>query len=287
MTNVSPHNEQMNQIEVENLEIDLLLDAVLRKYGYDFRSYSRASVKRRILKVMDKTRIDRITDLIHAVLSDRDVFDTMLLTLSINVTEMFRDPTFFLAVRQTVIPYLKTRDLIRIWHAGCATGEEVYSMAILLHEAELQKRYRIYATDLNEVVLKSAQDGMYPVDRIKEYTANYQKAGGERSFGDYYNARYNSAILAKSLKDDIIFAKHNLTSDGVFSEMDMIVCRNVLIYFNRELQNHVLDLFAKSLAPGGILCLGSKESVTFSSHQGNFEVMVEREKIYRKREEGS
>ena len=156
-------------------------------------------------------------------------------------------------------------------------------MAILLQEVGLQKRYLLYATDINKVVLDSARDGIYPLERIKEYTANYQRAGGERSFGNYYNARYDSVILDKSLKTDITFAEHNLTIDGVFGEMDMIVCRNVLIYFNRELQDHVLGLFANSLAPGGILCLGSKESMAFSSHRADFEVMVEREKIYRKR----
>ena len=287
MTKISPINERMNQAEIENIEIDLLLDAVFRKYGYDFRSYSRASVKRRILKVMDTTKINRITDLIHAALCDNDVFEIMLRALSINVTEMFRDPTFFLAVRQTVIPHLKTRDLIKVWHAGCATGEEVYSMAILLKEAGLQKRCLIYATDMNKVVLASARDGIYPIDRIKEYTTNYQRAGGERSFGNYYSARYGSAILEKSLKTNITFAEHNLTTDGVFGEMDMIVCRNVLIYFNRELQDHVLRLFANSLAPGGVLCLGSKESIAFSAHHADFEVVVERERISRKRGGGS
>jgi chemotaxis protein methyltransferase CheR len=280
-------DERMNQAEIENIEIDLLLNAVFRKYGYDFRSYSRASVKRRIGKVMDHTGMNRITDLIHAALRDQDVFENMLRALSIQVTEMFRDPTFFLAVRRTVIPYLKRRDHIKVWHAGCATGEEAYSMTILLKEAGLLKRCQIYATDMNKVVLKSARDGIYPLDRIKDFTANYQRAGGECSFGDYYTARYDSAILEKSLKSNITFADHNLTTDGVFGEMDMIVCRNVLIYFNRELQDRVLGLFVNSLAPGGILCLGSKESISFSAHFADFEVMVEGEKIYRKGGDGS
>jgi chemotaxis protein methyltransferase CheR len=280
-------DERMNQAEIENIEIDLLLDAVFRKYGYDFRSYSRASVKRRISKVMDTTGINRMTDLIHSALRDDNVFETMLRALSINVTEMFRDPAFFLAVRQTVVPLLKTRDIIKVWHAGCASGEEVYSMAILLKEAGLLKRCHIYATDMNKIVLNSARDGIYPIDRIKQYTANYQRAGGECSLGDYYSARYDSAILEKSLKTNITFAEHNLTIDGVFGEMDMIVCRNVLIYFNRELQDHVFGLFVDSLAPGGILCLGSKESIALSAHYADFEVMAEREKIYRKRGGGS
>jgi chemotaxis protein methyltransferase CheR len=287
MTNISPIDERMNQAETENIEIDLLLDAVFRKYGYDFRSYSRASVKRRIVKIMDTAGINRITDLIHASLRDKDVFEIMLRALSINVTEMFRDPTFFLAVRRTVIPDFKTRDHIKVWHAGCATGEEAYSMAIMLKETGLLKRCQIYATDMNKIVLNSAKDGIYPLERIKEYTANYQRAGGECSFGDYYVARYDSVILEKSLKANITFAEHNLTIDGVFGEMDMIVCRNVLIYFNRDLQDHVLGLFVDSLAPGGILCLGSKESIAFSPHSAKFEVMVDREKIYRKRGGGS
>ncbi|MBI4763228.1 MAG: protein-glutamate O-methyltransferase CheR [Deltaproteobacteria bacterium] len=272
----------MNQAEIENIEIDLLLDALFRKYGYDFRSYSRASVKRRIMKLMDKIGINRVTDLIHSALRDQEVFEIILRALSINVTEMFRDPTFFLAVRRTVIPLLKTRDFIKVWHAGCATGEEAYSMAILLKEAGLLKRCQIYATDMNKIVLNSARNGIYPLDRIKEYTTNYQRAGGEYSFGDYYTARYDSVILEKSLKTSIVFADHNLTTDGVFGEMDMIVCRNVLIYFNRELQDRVLGLFVNSLTPGGILCLGSKESISFSAHSADFEAMVEREKIYRK-----
>jgi chemotaxis protein methyltransferase CheR len=287
MTKIAPIHERMNQAEIENIEIDLLLDGVFRKYGYDFRSYSRASVKRRIVKVMDTTGINRITDLIHSALRGDDVFEIMLSALSINVTEMFRDATFFVAVRRTVIPNLKTRERIKVWHAGCASGEEVYSMAILLKEAGLLKRCHIYATDMNRVVLNGARDGIYPLDRMKEYTANYQRAGGECSFGDYYSARYDSAILDKSLKTNITFAEHNLTIDGVFGEMDMIVCRNVLIYFNQELQDHVLGLFANSLAPGGILCLGSKESIAFSAQRADFEVMVEREKIYRKRGGGS
>ena len=286
MKNIAPIDERMNQAEIENIEIDLLLEAMFRKHGYDFRSYSRASVKRRIVKIMDTTGINRITDLIHSALRDDDVFEVMLRALSINVTEMFRDPTFFLAVRRTVIPNLKTREVIKVWHAGCATGEEVYSMAILLKETGLLKRCMIYATDMNKVVLDSAKNGIYPLDRIKEYTSNYQRAGGECSFGDYYTARYDSALLEKSLKANLTFAEHNLTTDGVFGEMDMIVCRNVLIYFNRELQEHVFGLFVNSLAPGGILCLGSKESIAFSAHRAEFEVIVDREKIYRKRGDG-
>lgn len=287
MTEPSQALERMNEAEVENLEIDLLLDAVLRKYGYDFRGYSRASVKRRIMAVLHETKLERITDLIHLVLIDSTAFETMLRALSINVTEMFRDSTFFLAVRKTVIPYLRTRDSIRIWHAGCATGEEVYSMAILLKEAGLEKRCRIYATDINGTVLNAAKEGIYPLDRMKEFTANYQRAGGDHSFGDYYSARYGSAIIDQSLKTNMTFAVHNLANDKVFGEMDLVVCRNVLIYFNKELQNRVLGLFADSLEPGGILCLGSKESIAFSSRRTDFEVMVEKERIYRKCQGGA
>jgi chemotaxis protein methyltransferase CheR len=287
MTETSPAMEQMNQAEVENIEVDLLLDAVVRKYGYDFRGYSRASVKRRIMIVLHEARLERISDLIHSVLTDTSVFETMLRALSINVTEMFRDASFFQAVRKIAIPYLKDRNSVRIWHAGCATGEEVYSMAILLKEAGLQKRCRIYATDINAAVLNTAKEGIYPLDRMKEFTTNYQRAGGEHSFSDYYSAKYGSAIMDQSLKAKMTFAQHNLALDKVFGEMDMIVCRNVLIYFNKELQDRVLGLFADSLEPGGILCLGSKESLAFSSRRTDFEVMVERERIYRKCQGGA
>ena len=175
--------------------------------------------------------------MLDKILNDRAFFETMLLDLSINVTEMFRDPSFYKNLRKDVIPILKTYPFVKIWHAGCATGEEVYSLAILLKEEGLYKRAQIYATDFNEVVLQKAKEGIYPIDCMKDYTVNYQKAGGRESFADYYTAKYDSAIIDKSLKNNIIFADHNLATDGVFGEMNLILCRNVLIYFNKILQN--------------------------------------------------
>jgi chemotaxis protein methyltransferase CheR len=270
----------MNPIEIENIEIDLLLEAMYKKHGYDFRSYSRMSVKRRVLKVMEDKELKSISELTHKVLYDDNYFDTTLRALSINVTEMFRDPPFFEAVRDLVLPRLAKLDFFKVWHAGCSTGEEVYSMAILFQEAGLTDRYRIYATDMNKIVLKQAKDGIYPLEHMKLFTSNYQKSGGMGSFGDYYTTNHQSAIVANSLKRNIVFAEHNLATDGVFGEMDLIICRNVLIYFTRELQNRVVGLFADSLCAGGILCLGSKESMAFISKGKKFVPLSDKERIY-------
>jgi chemotaxis protein methyltransferase CheR len=195
---------------------------------------------------------------------------------------MFRDPLFYKSVRKEVIPILKTYPFLKIWHAGCSSGEEVYSMAILLQEEGLLEKTQIYATDFNQSILQKAKDGIYPIKYLKEYTSNYQNAGGLASFSDYYNANYDSAIFHNSLKKNIVFADHNLVFDGVFGEMNMIVCRNVLIYFDKVLQNKVIKLFKESLIPGGVLCLGSKESLKFSEQYYSFEPLFEKEKIYRK-----
>ena len=269
--------------EAEDIEIALLLEAVHQKYGYDFREYSRAHLKRRLRHRLVRSGIEDMAAMIHRLLIDQDFFETLLLDLSINVTEMFRDPWFYTAVREEVVPLLRTYPFSRIWHAGCSSGEEVYSMAIILKEEGLWDRIQIYATDLNEVVLKKAKEGIYPVEEIREWTRNYQEAGGGESFGDYYTADYESAIIDLSLRDKIVFADHNLVTDGVFGEMNLIVCRNVLIYFSRRLQNRALDLFKKSLVPGGFLCLGSKESLKFSDHEGDFEVVSEKARIFRRK----
>lgn len=273
------------EIEIKNdeIEIRLLLEAIYLKYGYDFRQYGKAHLKRRILRRLALAKLLNISEMQHRVLVDRPFFETLLLDLSINVTEMFRDPHFYQAVRREVVPVLRTYPFVRIWHAGCATGEEVYSMAIMLLEEGLHERAQLYATDFNEVILNRAKEGIYPVSAIKEYTANYQKAGGAASFSDYYTAKYDSVILARKLKDKIVFADHNLASDGVFGEMHLIFCRNVLIYFEKELQRRVIKLFYESLRPGGFLCLGAKESLKFSGYDDKFETFLEKEKIYRKR----
>jgi len=268
----------------QEIDIQLLLEAIKMKYGYDFRNYSSAHMKRRILYRLSVTDgINSIAEMQHKVIHDKEFFRSVLADFSINVTEMFRDPSFYIAFRKEVIPILKTYPFIRIWHAGCSTGEEIYSMAILLKEEGLQDRTQIYATDFNNKALQKAKEGIYDIGNIKEYTYNYQKSGGKSSFSDYYIAQYDSVIFEQSLKKKITFAEHNLVTDGVFGEMHVIVCRNVLIYFNKQLQNNVIKLFSDSLSNGCFLCLGSKESIKFSSSSDSFEDFVSSEKIYRKK----
>lgn len=273
----------MNTETIEAIELQLLLEGIYLQYGYDFRDYSRASVKRRVMHRLKLSEFTHLGEMQHAILHDVELFEQMLLDLSINVTEMFRDPSFYKAVREDVIPILKTYPFIKIWHAGCSTGEEAYSMAILLKEEGLYERSQIYATDFNDVVLQKARDGIFPLDQVKDYTLNYQKAGGKNSFVDYYTAKHDSIIMNRSLKKNIVFANHNLESDGVFGEMNLIFCRNVLIYFNKELQNRVLKLFHDSLCRHGVLCLGSKENIRFSACANDFEELVKNEKIYRRK----
>lgn len=278
------NKEQIKEkIESEDIEIALLFQGIYLKYGYDFGNYSNSHMKRRILRRISIAGLDNISQLQYKVLYDENFFKTLLSDFSINVTEMFRDPSFYKEFRKSVVPILKTYPFVRIWHAGCSTGEEVYSMAILLKEEGLYERAQIYATDFNTTVLEKAKEGIYAIDDIKDYTRNYQKAGGIASFADYYTAKYDSVIIDQSLKKKITFAEHNLVTDGVFGEMHVIICRNVLIYFNRDLQNNVINLFSDSLSNGCFLCLGSKESVKFSRSSDNFEAFSESEKIYRKK----
>lgn len=271
-------------VDLDNvdIEIELLLDAINMKYGYDFKGYSRAHIKRRVIRRLSLSGLSSILELAHKVIYDRAYFDNVLLDFSINVTEMFRDPVFYKKFRQEVVPILKTYPFIRVWHAGCATGEEVYSMSILLKEEGLLERAQIYATDFNDVVLQKAKDGIYPIEVIKEYTYNYQQAGGHASFADYYIAKYDSVIMESSLKKKIIFADHNLVTDGVFGEMNVIICRNVMIYFDKILQNKVVNLFHSSLANGGFLCLGIKESLKYIDLKNDFELIADKERIYKK-----
>lgn len=219
----------------------------------------------------------------HRLLYDPFFYQEVLQDLSITVTEMFRDPDFYKALREEVVPMLKTYPFVKIWHAGCASGEEVYSMAIVLQEEGLLKRSQIYATDFNQIALQKAKAGIYSIDKIKEYTQNYQKSGGRSSFSDYFNALYDSVKLNEALKKNIVFADHNLVTDGVFGEMNLIICRNVLIYFDKALQSKVIGLFYESLIPGGFLCLGSKESLRFAAKSTEFDVISESRKIYRKK----
>jgi chemotaxis protein methyltransferase CheR len=226
--------------------------------------------------------LNTISQLQDRVLHDTAAMERLLLDLSINVTAMFRDPGFYRAFRAHVVPLLRTYPFIRIWHAGCSTGEEVYSMAILLKEEGLYERARIYATDINEVVLQRARAGIFPLEKMKEYTENYLRAGGSHSFSEYYTAMYDGALFDASLTRNVVFSQHNLVTDGSFSEFHVILCRNVMIYFDRELQNRVHDLFYQSLVPFGILCLGNKETIRFTRYEHRYEALNLKEKIYRR-----
>lgn len=270
-------------MQIQEIETDLLLEAIYKHFGYDFREYNKAHVMRRIIHRTGMLNLNSISELQHKVLHEKGFIDIILKDLSINVTEMFRDPNFYLAIRNEVFPLLKTYPYLKIWHAGCASGEEVYSFAIMLKEDGLLERTQIYATDFNPLVLDTAQKGIYSVGKIKEYTQNYQAAGGKQSFSDYYIARYDSVIMDQSLKKNIVFAEHNLVTDSVFAEVHMIICRNVLIYFNKQLQNRVVKLFTNSLVTGGFLGLGSKENLMFTDEFEQYAVIDAREKIYKRK----
>jgi chemotaxis protein methyltransferase CheR len=268
--------------ELERIEIQLLLEGIYRHYGFDFRSYAYASLRRRIWKRIAAEQLRTISALQDRVLHDPSMMERLLLDLSINVTAMFRDPGFYVAFRRDVVPALRTYPFIRLWHAGCSTGEEAYSMAILLEEEDLYDRARIYATDINEVVIRKAKEGIFPLDRMQEYTQNYLRAGGTRSFSEYYTAMYDGALFAPRLMRNIVFSQHNLVTDRSFAECNVILCRNVLIYFDRTLQQRVHKLFHESLPIYGYLGLGSKESLRFTGFEDNYEAVDRREKIYRK-----
>lgn len=269
-------------LELETLEIELLLEAIFRYYGYDFRNYAAASLKRRIWSAINVEGLTTVSGLQEKVLHHKDCLERFLLTLSINVSAMFRDPSFYLAFRTVAVPILRTYPFIRIWHAGCSTGEEVYSMAILLQEEGLYDRCRIYATDINEAVLKRAKIGIFPLERMQDYTQNYQQAGGSRSFSEYYTSGYEQAIFSSSLKQNLVFSQHNLVGDGPFNQFNVILCRNVLIYFDKTLQERVQSLFYKSLIRFGILGLGRQESLRLTSYNHCYEELINCEKLYRK-----
>ena len=267
---------------LEDLEIRLLLEGIYENYGFDFREYAFASLKRRVIRMLVNEGLDTVSALQDRVLHDKVSMERFLLNLSVNVTAMFRDPLFYRAFRDSVIPLLRTYPFIRIWHAGCSTGEEVYSLAILLHEEGIGKKSRIYATDMNEIVIQKAKEGIYPLQTMKEYTKNYIKAGGTGTFSDYYTAKYDNAIIRPFIKENIVFSRHNLVSDRSFNEFNAILCRNVMIYFSQPLQNRVLELLHSSLARFGILALGQKESLRFTPYEDKFEGLNEEQKIYKR-----
>lgn len=273
----------MDPIDIETIEIELLLEAVYRRYGHDFRRYARASIERRIRHYRDASGCERISELLPRLLHDEDCFADFLAHFSIPVTELFRDPAVYLALRRKVLPVLATYPFLKIWHAGCATGEEVYSLAILLEEEGLLERATLYATDFNDAALERARRGVYPVEPMREASRSYQAAGGTGSLTDYYHADYEAVIMDRRLARRITFANHNLVTDSVFTEAHLILCRNVLIYFNRDLQDRVLGLFGDSLVRGGFLCLGSKEGIDLSPHRDLFEPVDAKARIYKKR----
>ncbi len=267
---------------LENIEVALLLEGVYRHYGFDFRDYSLASIKRRVWQSVQREGLHTISGLQEKVLHDPECMARFLLALSINVTAMFRDPDFYLTFRNKVVPVLRTYPFIRVWNAGCSTGEEAYSMAILLKEEGLYDRCRIYATDMNKVVLESAEAGVFRLSAMEEYAANYRQAGGTGSFEGFYTAKRDKAIFEPSLKRNIVFAQHNLVTDGPFNEFNVILCRNVMIYFNRSLQDRVHNLLYDSLSMFGVLGLGKRETIRFTSRQGCYAELDGHARLYRK-----
>jgi chemotaxis protein methyltransferase CheR len=268
--------------ERERIEVELLLQAIYRMYGYDFRNYAYDSICRRIRYGMQSLGESTISALITQVLHHPERMQKLVRSLVVNVTEMFRDPSMFLVFREKVVPFLHTYPHTRIWHAGCSTGEEVLSMAILLQEEGLYDKARIYATDIDEDALEKAQAGIFPLRNMKVYTQNYIKSGGIRDFADYYTAQHDAVIFNASLMKNIVFARHNLATDQSFNEFNVILCRNVLIYFDKDLQNRVHRLFHESLSMFGFLILGDRESIHFNEYAVYYEAMVDNEKLYRK-----
>lgn len=271
----------MKANEIRNIEVDLFLEALRRRHDYDFSHYAKASLKRRLAGLLTASGHKSIAELIPLVLRNEAFLPEVISHLSVQVSEMFRDPHVFLALREKIIPVLKTYSRVKIWVAGCATGEEAYSIAIMLKEEGLSSRSQIYATDIDASALIKAEEGIYALKNVAEYTRNYQKSGGKKSFSDYYHAKYDYAILDASLKENILFSQHNLVVDGTFSEAHLIVCRNVLIYFDKDLQDQVIQLLTDSLVRGGYLCIGTAESLKFSNAADIYEVIAEKEKIFR------
>jgi chemotaxis protein methyltransferase CheR len=266
-----------------NLEIRLLLEAIYDRYHYDFRQYAQASLRRRLLQACDKVGVSTLSGLQEKVLHEPESFATLLQYLTVQVSDMFRDPEFFLAIRRQVIPLLATYPSIKVWCAGCSGGEEAYSLAILLHEEGLLKRSIIYATDINAQALREAAAGVYPLERLRGFTVNHRRSGGAVSLSDYYHASGGSAIMDPELRRRITFSDHSLATDHVFSEVHLITCRNVLIYFDHTLQTRALRLFAEALIPRGFLGLGSKESLRFSPAAEFFSEFAMPERLYRKK----
>jgi chemotaxis protein methyltransferase CheR len=271
------------EYQVNDEEIEIVLADLLDRHGYDFSEYAPASLKRRVNRLFGMHHFTSFAEFRYRLYNDPAFVSHFIEEITVNVTEMFRDPQFFKALKTEVFPILATYPLIRIWHAGCSTGEEVYSLAIMLKEANLLHKSLLYATDLSAEVLERAAQGIFPIAAMKEYSENYIEAGGEHEFSSYYVAKYDRVIFSEALSSKMVFSTHNLVSDGSFNEFQLILCRNVMIYFNRQLQDKVLRLFDQSLHPLGFLALGSKETIRFSSIEQRYKPFYNREKIWRKK----
>jgi chemotaxis protein methyltransferase CheR len=267
------------------IELQLLVEAIYLKYHYDFRAYARASLKRRLSTALIRFGCDTLSQLQDRILHEPAAFPRLLEYLTVQVSDMFRDPSYFLSLRNVVLPLLRTYPSLKIWVAGCSAGEEVYSLAILLREEGLLARTLIYATDINAKALQKAEAGVYELDRVAGFTENHRRSGARSSLSDYYTAAYGNAVFDKSLKKHIVFSDHSLATDSVFAEVQLVSCRNVMIYFDRDLQDRALGLFRDSLCRRGFLGIGSKESVRFSAHADAFEDLVREDRIYQKRED--
>ncbi|WP_379921797.1 CheR family methyltransferase [Erythrobacter sp. R86502] len=267
---------------IEDIEIRLLLDALYHHYHYDFRHYAQASIKRRLLQARAQWGYDSISDIQSAVLHDETILPRLLNFLTVQVSEMFRDPSYFRALREKVVPHLRTYPSLKVWVAGCSHGEELHSLAILFEEEGLADRTIFYATDINPSALRAAEAGIYPLDRIQLFTENHRLSGGHSSLSDFYTADYDRAVFNKSLRERTVFSDHSLVTDAAFGEMHLVSCRNVLIYFDRGLQDRVVGLFGESLVRSGFLGIGSKESLRFSAHADLFTDFVRDERIYRR-----
>ena len=282
MKTMADERQPLRRRDLEAVELDLLADGIYQAYGLDFRRYSRPSLLRRVWHRVEAEGVVTIAGLLERVLHDPACMQRLLADLSVNVSAMFRDPGFFRVFRAKVVPLLRTYPFLRVWNAGCSTGEETYSVAILLKEAGLYDRTRIYATDMNASTIEQARTRSYPITKMREYTANYIHAGGTRPFSEYYVADGDRVILQPALAENVVFAQHNLVTDRSFNEFHVIMCRNVMIYFDRELQSHVHHLLYESLTPLGVLGLGSRETLNFTDHQDAYEPLDDVERIYRK-----
>lgn len=267
-----------------DIELQLLVEAIYLKYHYDFRTYAKASLKRRMTTAMARFGCGTLSQLQDRVLHDPAAFPPLLEYLTVQVSDMFRDPGYFRALRETVVPLLRTYPSLKVWVAGCSSGEEVYSLAILLREEGLLAKTIIYATDINAKALQRAEAGVYELERVAGFTANHRKSGARSSLSDYYSAAYRNAVFDKSLRKNVVFSDHSLATDSVFAEVQLVSCRNVLIYFDRELQDRAIGLFGEALCRKGFLGLGAKESVRFSRHADAFDELARDDRIYQKRD---